>query len=589
MYKALRTLFLVLAIIGVSVGLHSIPATAINVNNFEIADYQIDYYLSKDKDGRSSLKTEETIRAVFPAFDQNHGIERAIPGTYDGHKTSLKLTAVTNEAGQAWNYSTREENGNTILRIGDADRYVHGVQTYKLSYMQRDVTKYFADTNDDEFYWDTNGTQWAVPVVSITARLHIDQTLAAAKTEQVRCYAGAAGSSSPCEITPTADGYTASTGPLQPYENMTLAVGFQPHTFAAYQKTTGEILLLIWIFLFLATVPLAFMLTTWFIVRWIRRSNRTRELGAIVPEYLPPKEVSVSTAAVISAQTTRTFSAQLLDLAVRHYLKVYQTREKSLFRSAEYELEIVKDISDLRPEEQEMLHAIFSDPRVGARLAMKELKRNSAVASKMLTNRKKLIERINDSYKLREHDERQTAWFKRAAGFTLVAGLLTLSPWLVIAAIVAFICGWTLKPLTDTGLALVRYLKGLELYIKIAETERLRLLQSPEGAAKVGAPVNTNDKRQLIKLYERVLPYAVLFGQEKEWNKRLGEYYQAAGEQPEWFSGRNGVFNAAAFGAAVSSFNSVASYSSASSASAGGSSGGGSSGGGGGGGGGGGW
>jgi uncharacterized membrane protein len=128
------------------------------------------------------------------------------------------------------------------------------------------------------------------------------------------------------------------------------------------------------------------------------------------------------------------------------------------------------------------------------------------------------------------------------------------------------------------------------MYIKTAETDRLRMLQSPNGAEKLGAPIDTNDARQLIKLYERVLPYAISFGQEKEWNNRLGHYYETLNESPIWYAGHNNAaFNAVALSSAMSSFNTAASYSDPSSSSSGGSSGGGSSGGGGGGGGGGGW
>lgn len=93
-----------------------------------------------------------------------------------------------------------------------------------------------------------------------------------------------------------------------------------------------------------------------------------------------------------------------------------------------------------------------------------------------------------------------------------------------------------------------------------------------------------------MKLYERVLPYAMLFGQEAEWNKQLGAYYEYINSQPDWYQGNSTAFNAAIFVGAMSSFStSTTTYTISSSSSSSGSSGGGSSGGGGGGGGGGGW
>ena len=103
------------------------------------------------------------------------------------------------------------------------------------------------------------------------------------------------------------------------------------------------------------------------------------------------------------------------------------------------------------------------------------------------------------------------------------------------------------------------------------------MLQSPTGAEKQG---------DVVKIYEKLLPYAVLFNLEKQWAVELGKYY--VDEAPDYYTG-SGAFNAALFASGIGAISSTAatSYSgSASSSSSGGSGGGGSSGGGGGGGGG---
>ena len=50
------------------------------------------------------------------------------------------------------------------------------------------------------------------------------------------------------------------------------------------------------------------------------------------------------------------------------------------------------------------------------------------------------------------------------------------------------------------------------MYIGVAEEERIKMLQSPEGAEKVASVSSVSDNDQLVKLYEKVLPYAILFG-----------------------------------------------------------------------------
>ncbi len=578
--------FAFLCLLTVSV---SPAAAAPNVNNFVIQNYHIEYFLSQDGQGRSSLITVETIDAVFPEIDQNHGIERAVPAVYDGHPTGLQFTSVTDANGNALMYSTRDTNNNEILRIGSADRYVHGLQSYKIVYAQSDVTKYFGNTNDDEFYWDTNGTEWAVPIKALNVDVHIDDKLAKALTHKQQCYIGQAGSSNTCVITPTKDGFSIGDTSLNPYENISIAIGFNPHTFTVYKVPPIQKFMVVWVTLIIISVLSAFIVIIWLVWQASRRSNRLAEIKTIIPEYLPPKDVSVSTAGGILNKTNKVFTAQLIDLAVRHYIKIYQTREKSFFRRANFELEIVQDVSTLKAEEREILNDLFGAPSVGARLDMGTLRRNRAIGLLLSDNQTKVASSILGQYALRARNDVQSAWFKRVARNLFILGIVTLSPWFIFPVFVSLIIAWVLKPLTDKGLELVRYLKGLEMYIKVAETDRLRMLQSPEGAAKLDAPVDTNDKRQLIKLYERVLPYAILFGQEKDWNKQLGQYYESVNESPSWYSGNNAVFNAAVFSSAISNFNQVATYSDPSSSSSGGSGGGGSSGGGGGGGGGGGW
>lgn len=560
------------------------------VNDFVISDYSIDYTLGRDDGKRSSLRTVETITAEFPMSNQNHGIERAIPKSYDGHSTSLKILSVTDQSGKSQQYTTYDSNDNLVVRIGDANTYVHGTQTYLITYQQRDVTRYFSNTGKDEFYWDTNGTEWRVPINQLSIRLRLGDNIKASVSEgNVFCYQGGAGSTERCEPTKKSDlVYEFRAENLNAGQNVTISMGFASQTFSGYQKSFGERLLDFYLQTIFFTSVIGIGVIIWLFVKLAHWSSRHKELGTIVPEYIPPKDTSLTVAASVSGtQSTSIFTAQLLDFAVRHYIKIYQTKDKGWFRAAQYDIEIVRDISDLPAEEQEILSDIFVDTKPGARIALKSLQNNTSVYKRFSNNDKKLDTLIRGKYGLRQRDKVKKKWFIRVGVVLLIIGVLTLGPTLLIASIVAFTSAFMLWPLTDKGLALSRYLKGLEMYIKVAETERLKMLQSPEGAQKVGA-VDPNDTSQLVKLYERVLPYAVLFGQEKEWTKQIGDYYTKANSSPDWYTG-NAAFNAAIFSSAISNFSSAASYTTASSSSSGGSSGGGSSGGGGGGGGGGGW
>ena len=59
------------------------------------------------------------------------------------------------------------------------------------------------------------------------------------------------------------------------------------------------------------------------------------------------------------------------------------------------------------------------------------------------------------------------------------------------------------------------HLDGLRQYLTLAEADRLRVLQSPTGALSRPGPVET------YLLDEKLLPWAVVFGVEREWLAHL--------------------------------------------------------------------
>lgn len=566
-----------------------VPVAHASVNDFSFSSFEADYYLSADSEGRSTLKTVEKLTAEFPHFNQNHGIERAIPTKYDGHSTSLSMVSITDASGKAIAYSTYDSNDNKVFRIGDADTYVQGQQTYVLTYTQRDVTKAFGDNNQNEFYWDTNGTQWGQSFGSVTARVHVDSKLLPTLTSNKACYFGPEGSNKRCDITRSGDVLTARVENLAAGENMTVAIGFTLGTFGSYKPSLADILAGIWVATIFVSSIVGFVLIFWVSYRYSRLSNRTRELAPIPAEYVPPKGTSILVASQIGDGTKADTTAQLIDLAVRHYITITQISEKSLWKQAEYELEIVKSAQDLKDEEKTFIQTLFGDTAIGTKLATKTLKNNYTVAASLRKNTTELTKRIKGDLELRHKDEAASRSLKRPGLIIIAVSVVLLSPLLLIAGLIALLSGYGIRPLTDKGLELRRYLAGFKEYIELAEKDRLKVLQSPEGAAKTGISISGEGDKKLIKLYERTLPYAVLFGQEKEWNKQLALYYENTGSTPDWYVGHS-AFNAAVFTSAMNDFSgSMNSYGASSSSSSGGSTGGGSSGGGGGGGGGGGW
>ncbi|WP_434315509.1 DUF2207 domain-containing protein [Leifsonia sp. P73] len=158
---------------------HAHAASPTTVDDFTFASFDGDYRLSRDAQGHSTLTTVETLVARFPQTDQNHGIRRELVEDFDGHPTGLEVVSVTDQNGAPRGYTSDSSNGVRTLTIA-AGHFVHGDQTYVITYRQTNVTRYFPDTGNDEFYWDTNGTAWAQPFDRVTATVHLGPGLAGA-------------------------------------------------------------------------------------------------------------------------------------------------------------------------------------------------------------------------------------------------------------------------------------------------------------------------------------------------------------------------------------------------------------------------
>jgi len=578
-------------VLAAAVVLGAAAPAAADPNDFYFESFDAHYSLSTDEGGHSVLSTVEELVAVFPDFDQTRGILRLLVDDYDGHPTDIHVLSVTDENGAPRPYELEEEDGFVQLRIGDENIYLHGHQTYRIAYVQRNVTRFYADTDADEFYWDTNGTGWSQPFQRVTATVELDPALRDRLTGQVDAASGRQGEDGPVEVMETPTGFVFEATDLGPGENLSFAIGFEPGTFV---ERDGSFFASPFPSIALLFTLLALGVTGGAIALRRRRLLDAPGRGIIVPEYLPPKGVSVFLASLISKHTTKATVAGIMHLAVSGALRV---REVGEGRKPHYDLQFVS-ADGVTGDDLEFMHALF-----GPTFEPDELHSLKTADQKAVKAVTALMKRVTE--------DATTAGYRRkppaglvglvcflaiatgVGGVVFSAASLDLAyggwvPGLLLAvSIVAGIASFALvlrTPLDPAGVELRDYLRGLEQYIRLAEADRIRYLQSPQGAERM--PVDTDDRAQIVRLNERLLPYAVLFGLEKEWAAELGRYYEELGEQPGWFVG-HGAFNAALFSSSVGAMSTSAA--SAYTASTGGSGGGASSGGGGGGGGGGGF
>ncbi|MCW4386199.1 DUF2207 domain-containing protein [Salinibacterium sp. SYSU T00001] len=575
----------VLALLGAAAPVTSAHA---DVEDFEFASFHADYHLGTDEEGHSTLRVVETIVAVFPDFDQNRGIIRTIPDRYDGHPINLEIASVTDETGEPVEYEEDSGDDSVELALG-GDDYVHGEQTYVIEYTAEHVTRHYADTEADEFYWDVNGTEWAQPFREVSATVHLEEGLEEQLTGNVTAVWGFENEQNPAEV----DGLTFTATDLEPGQTLSFAIGFEPGTFvpreSGYFASPWPTLSLLGALAALAALAWA---------ATVRRRHLRDEPGrpTIIAEYAPPKDANLLTSALLAGVSAKTVPAQVIDFAVRGKLRVLEEGEKPLLGSQKYTLEFVT-AEGTDEQEREFLNALFGD-----RLTRGERRTLGTTDSKAAKRLGELTQRVTKDATARGYRKPYPAasavpaMVLAGAGAlaALVFGIIALEeaygwPWPLVqlivggaAAVVAVIL-LARVPLTARGAEVRDHMKGLDEYITLAEADRIRYLQSPEGALR--EPVATDDPAQLVRLGERLLPYAMLFGHEKEWAEELGRLYEQAGEQPGWYVGM-APFNAAIFANSIGSVgtSSASTFSSSSGGSTGGAVAGGGGGGGGGGG-----
>jgi len=578
MLKPARVL-LTLAAVGLLMGVAA-PASALpaDTSDFEFQLFDADYTIGKAADGTSTLAVVEHIVAVFPNYDQNRGIIRAIPNYYQQVDLETTVQSVVDENGDAVPFEQTDGNEFTELALG-TDDYVYGATTYVISYTQQNAVGTFADTGDDEFYWDVNGTGWEQPFERVAATVHVPSDLTPALTGDSACYQGPSKSSDPCpDLTSvvTADGgtdFTASASNLNPGGNLSVAIGFTAGTFVQGEKSAnapqaffGEQTPL-WSVILTVLLSLAAAAVSAFAIRFkLTKGRGARGRGTIIPQYSVPKGLNVMVAANLVDRPTTAIPAQLVSLAVRKNLRILDYPVTP--SGAEYTLQFLTT-DGVDPLEHELLTTLFGpNPAPGT---VRELIPDDVTLGSTVNAIAAKGAAAVTSGGYRGTASAAGCLFPILAVLVIGAGVLvqittfgaaafTFWPTLVIVlGIIALIISIATivgkGPLTPLGAETRDYLLGMQLYLTVAEQERFRMLQSPDGAERI----DVGDTKQIIKLYEKLLPFAVIWGVEDQWMRELEVRVATVGETPDWFLSNQG-FSSIAFTHALRGVTTTATY-----------------------------
>lgn len=613
--------------------------SAANANLFTFKDFTADYYLEKAEDGTSRLHVIEQFTATFPNSNQNHGITRIIPYTnQDGKNLTMKSDEyleinVWHNDKEIRPYQVEGGDGHFKVYIGNPDTYVHGDQVYTLEYEFRNViTEFDKDGKSwQELYWDTNGNDWSQIFKQVTATVHFeDPEIAKSYADKAYCYVGRYGDNGQdrCKITPVEDGVRFEAKNLSAKENLTFDLEFKSGTFTVPKQTYDYRLILGLIFLLLSGI--AFGVALIILAKQVAEKRKYYNGLFIKPEYAPLKDLTVAEMAenyIGRGANGQRKVATMMELAVQGKIDLIKLESSGGHGKKKTLWQIQIKSLDLSPEQVTILKIIAgsnSPLNVGEKILITTRTADSTLI-KLGTEYTTLTQEELRRQGYSTVDAKKSKDSKLAAGKNPCGTLIAVLSCWMIACIVG--CGFIFAdvpsyrhllggtPLivllvilfvaifiggiyfagkisafythTEKGLEASRYMDGLKLYVKMAEQDRLKFLQSVDGADV--------SHEGVVKLYEKLLPYAVIFRLEKSWLKEMSKYYEYDDvSNPSWYIGV-GAFSAVDFVSAVNSASSYIStttaHSTTSNSSSGfsGGGGGGFSGGGGGGGGGGGW
>ncbi len=266
-----------------------------------------------------------------------------------------------------------------------------------------------------------------------------------------------------------------------------------------------------------------------------------------VVQVTPGRGSSVLRDALLIEADRRAPTAVLIDLAVTRKIRILAGDARRDPIGVE-----LQPGAALTADEFAVLEALFGPEHTGGRV------RRFTSDRRALSARLKAVVR-NGSYALAREGliaKQRVAWPGTTLTVLAYLGMLVEGLFIVVALVAS---DWPALITTVTALAVTistiivtpaswrrflpparprrEHLDGLRQYLQLAEADRLRTLQSPGGAELIphtadaagrsgqarptDAAVPASDGVARFHLHERLLPYAVLFGIEREWIARL--------------------------------------------------------------------
>lgn len=544
------------------------------LTDWVIRDFQSEIIVNKD----SSLDITERITADCGNLPNKHGIFRTLPiisETIDGQefKTPVELISISDFSGKLYKYSTTDNTTTIEWKIGDADKTVRGINEYQIKYHVKNAIR-TGNSEFDELYWNLSGNFWKINIDHFSAKIKFPEEINQ-DNSKLWVYSGNKDEKGDLYSTHSwEDNNTLlfeSTDILYPGYGITASVTFPknivtPYNFTFIEKY-GDVFGLFFFPFFALILGLIF---------WKIYGDDPNINKSITPEFDVPDNLSPGKIGSILHNghfSNKAFAASLIHLAVNKKITIKELGKKSLLKKADYEFALIPE-SKYKPDqvEQSLITNFFGE---SGRFSLSELRNDDNAFINFAKVSKEAKRSVMSEGYLDKNSFKMLVVMLIA--YVVISGIVLLTLYFlnsyldaiagaVLGAPIIIIFAFLMPKRTQKGAEFLWKIKGFKLYMEKAEKYRSQFLEQEN-------------------IFEKLLPYAIMFGLTKQWIHAVEQIRGQAyfnSYHPVWFTGDFTNFDANSFASAMESVSSSVGTSS-------GASGGGGAGGGGGGGGGGGW
>lgn len=561
------------------------PALPAQERSLRIVEFDGTYEVGAD----GMLDVTEKLTVEFRG--EWNGVRRELllrHNTAQGRRVKLDVDVgeITDAAGQPLKVERASEGGLLILRIYVPDNR-DATRQVVIRYRASNAIRFFYGDSEvgelDELYWNVTGSSWEWPITRARARVVLPRHV---RPTRVAVYTGGEGSkAAEADVDTLGNTVTFTTQrELNAYEGMTIGVGWPAGHIASRPSRRAQRTLEI-----IRWWPAALPFLVFFLAfrAWSSRGRDPRE-GAIAVQYEPVAGLSPAEVGTLVDHRAemRDITATLVDLAVRGYVRIEETRERKLLgllSDTEFHFHLRKpreEWSGLAGHEERYLDALFKGES-SVKLSDLQDKFYTSLPKIRDALYEQLVER---GFYKRRPDSVKNNWL--GGGVLLLAVGIGGAVWAAASS-----AAWV-SPVAFGAAAIISSVTLLVFarLMPARTVDGARAREAALGFREFLSRVESDRYKRMItspEMFERFLPYAMAFDVEEKWARAFEDIYR---EPPSWYAGTGtGQFHASAFSSRMTALSSAASSTMASSPSSSGSGGGGSSGGGSGGGGGGGF